>query len=208
MTDPPSVVNKVKVRETPVINFFYGHCAVPVTLDSEATSSLIRMDTVTQLGLSVHRNSQVASQDDGKSCLTSCGGVKLALFRNNITFPMCALVSDLSCEVLADVPFLKDNRIHLDFGRGVISVQTDDAQGLIIPFRNTGNDQTSPRMVLRVDSNRTFFPGDYIDFHVPEQPCDQSVLLVPLDLSPPLWPHPCVTNVIGSHVFQMIRTIP
>ena len=63
---------------------------------------------------------------------------------------MCALVVfDLSCEVLAGVPFLEDNRIHLDFGGGVISVQTDDAHGLIIPFRDTENDQTSPRMVLR-----------------------------------------------------------
>ena len=75
MTYSPLVVNKVKVRETRH-KLFYGHCAVPVTLDSGATSSFIRMDTVTRLGLSVHRNSKITSQADGKSCLTSCGEEK------------------------------------------------------------------------------------------------------------------------------------
>jgi hypothetical protein len=103
------------VVPAPIIGTFYGGHFLPLTLDSGANSSVICLQTAERIGLPMQNCRQDAWQADGKCKLEKCGEVNFVLTRGKLQFHMNAIVvKDLNCEVLAGVPFLKDNHISVD----------------------------------------------------------------------------------------------
>ena len=66
--------------------------------------------------------SHFASQADGKIHIRAFGEVKLA--RGPLSFSLQAIVvSELDCNILAGLPFMRDNDIQLDVPRNCIIIQ-------------------------------------------------------------------------------------
>ena len=72
-------VQRIDVRQSPYIDAFCGHHMVRVTIDSGATSNMIRQSTAVRLGCDIKKSSQSAHQADGSSPLIIIG--ETSIFR-------------------------------------------------------------------------------------------------------------------------------
>ena len=94
----------------------------------------------------ISSTSHSASQADGKCHTRACGEVHVKLARGPLSFSLQAVVvSDLDCDMLAGVPFMRDNDIQLDIPCNCIIIQGKHK----IPY-NTG--PTSQREVRHTHS--------------------------------------------------------
>ena len=118
-----SIVSRVTIRRSPLLNVTYKNKSVDILLDCGAESNIIREDVAKQLGVKIVPNSsQVPSLADGTTALNIVGEVHLSFMRHNLSFHMDALVVDsLSAPILAGMPFLEQNDITIAFrSRSVI----------------------------------------------------------------------------------------
>ena len=64
---------RVKIKKSPVLNLFYKHYPIRVTIDTEAETNMIREAFNIYLKAKISGNSQLATQVDGKSPLHIVG---------------------------------------------------------------------------------------------------------------------------------------
>ena len=117
-------VKKVSTAASPNFSAFYEHNPVLIICDSGATSSLIRHNFALKLQMPISPTSHSASQADGKTHMKACGEVHVRLARGALSSQLQAVVvSDLDCDILAGVPFMRDNNILLDIPHDRIIIQ-------------------------------------------------------------------------------------
>ena len=88
-------------------------------------SSLICHDFATMLQMPISPTSPSVSQVDDKIHIMACGEIHVKLTRSPLSCCLQALVvPDLNCDILAGVPFMRDNDIQLVIPRNCIIIQS------------------------------------------------------------------------------------
>ena len=104
--DEPSAL-RVSIVQSPVLNTFYHEHPVQLTLDTGATSNMVRASSAKMYGFPITPASQMARQADGITPMDVIGEVHCSLTRGQSTFELDALVvRQLDVDILADNPFL------------------------------------------------------------------------------------------------------
>ena len=105
LIDQP-VAHRVNVIQSPFLNVYHSHHPVRLTLDTGATTNMIKASVARDINLPIHPASQMARQADGVTPLDVIGEVHCQLTRDHHTFRLDALVvKQLDVDVLAGNPF-------------------------------------------------------------------------------------------------------
>ena len=119
--DSTSVL-RVSVAVSPFFYAFFEHHTVKILVDSGATSSLISRSFALRVGLNIHPTDHGAKQLD-KSFLKLCGEVKFEISFGDITLKVDGLINEsLEYDILAGVPFCKENKVDVLMSRELISI--------------------------------------------------------------------------------------
>ena len=162
---------RVKVVQSPVLTVFYQQHPVSLTIDTGATTNMIRASTAKAYRLPVQPASQIARQADGVTPLEVTGEVHCTVTRGDLSFQLNALVvSKLDVDVLAGNPFLVNNDIAVRPAKRQIIINGDH----IIPY-GTQNDMYSmpsarrtQAFLLRNQRKTVILPGDYLELSAPD----------------------------------------
>ena len=96
---------------------------VHIDLDSGATVSYCLESEAHKRGFKIHPNGQMSKLGDGVTKLKSVGEIHETFFRNNWSVKYSAIVvKDLTAPFIGGLTFLRDNGIHQDIVRNVISI--------------------------------------------------------------------------------------
>ena len=190
---------------TPTFSAFYNHHPVNITCDSGATSSLIKYSFAKRIDLPISETSHTASQADGKTKLHACGETHVVLARGDIKFTLQAVVvKELDCDILAGMPFMRDNNIILDiphdriilFNKHMIDYSTKDDTHM-----TSAQIRRAQSFLLRAQQSQVVLPGDYLELPAPELLDDVEVAVEPrCDSQSPDWPSPSITEVVGGFI--------
>ena len=103
---------RVSIVQSSVLNTFYHERPVQPTLDTGATSNMIRASSAKLYGFPITPASQMARQADGVTPMDVIGEVHCSLTRGQWTFELDALVvRQLDVDILAGNPFMVCNDI-------------------------------------------------------------------------------------------------
>ena len=207
-----STSRRVQVKQSPYFNVFYQHHAIQVTIDSGATTNMIKASAAKHVGAKITKSSQVALQADGLSPLIVVGETRMTLSRDNKEFDLNALViENLSEDILAGVPFMALNDITIRPAKHQVIL----SDGTIYQYGNKTAGKSSPAVrrtqayVLRAPSSKTtIWPGDYIEVDIPSEMTDEMLALEPRTdatntfavKTSQLWPPPSILATVGNKV--------
>ena len=169
LLDQPSA-HRVRVIQSPFLNTYYEHFPVRLTLDTGATTNMIRAPFARSIGLPIAPASQVARQADGVTPLSVVGEVHCQLTRGSATFQLDALVvQQLDVDVLAGNPFLATNDVATRPAKHQIVLNGSE----IIHYGDTSLTKAAVRRtqsyLLRCPPRQTvLLPGEYIQLPTPE----------------------------------------
>ena len=196
-------VQKVQCDRSPFFYAFYQHIPCHVVVDTGAMSSLVSRSFVKQAGMNV-RPTDHSARAVGKTPIGLHGEIQITLNFNGIELPLTALVIDnLDCDILAGVPFCKQNDIELHLKNEELSI---GEQRFSYGTRNNSvcNDVfRSDSLVLRNNRKRVIMPGEYIEL---EAEClknyEGEVAIEPREDSPNngSWPVPELSRVIQGRI--------
>ena len=151
----------------------------------------------------IHPTTQLASQADGKTKLTMCGEVHVKLSRGDLQFSLEAVVvQELDCDILAGVPFMRENDIVLDIpkdniiikGKHFISYNPSRKGCVPLEVRR------SQSFLLRTNSSRTLLPGEFIEVDTPSSlPNDNYIAFEPRSECTN-WLNPDITTVVSGTI--------
>ena len=111
LLDKPAA-RRVDVVQSPFLNTHYRQYPVRLTLDTGATTNMIKSSFAQAIGIPTNPASQMARQADGVTPLDVTGEVHCQLTRGDQSFTLDALVvKQLDVDVLAGNPFLVTNDI-------------------------------------------------------------------------------------------------
>ena len=100
------------ILQSPVLYTFYQYYPMALTLDTSATTNMMRAFTARLYHLPIKLASQIARQADGVTPLDVIGEVHCNVNRGHVSFQLDALVvKQLDVDVLAGNPFLVRNDI-------------------------------------------------------------------------------------------------
>ena len=222
-TDPDplpdrSTINRVDVIQSPYLNTFSDHHPVRITLDTGATTNMVRASFAHAIQLPVTPASQKARQADGITPLDVIGEVHCQLTRDDHKFQLDALVvRQLDVDVLAGNPFLVANDIATRPAKRQIIIQGEN----IVQYGPQPGSRTTIRrtqaFVLRSPPVQVaVLPGDFIELSTPDS-FDPDVVwaLEPrLDCSSNLhcnperaWPTAQEVSSVG-HTIRLLNTTP
>ena len=161
---------RVSIIQSPVLNTFYHEHPVQLTLDTGATSNMVRASAAKLYGLPVTPASQMARQADGVTPMDVVGEVHCTLTRGQRAFELDALVvCQLNVDILAGNPFLARNDIGIRPARRQIVIGGSD----VIHY-GTASKHTTQSAVRRTQSfllhnpQRTvILPGEYVQLDTP-----------------------------------------
>ncbi len=197
-------VRRVSIAVSPFFYAFYEHHTAKILVDSGATSSLISRSFAIRVGLHIHPTGHGAKQLD-KSFLKLSGEVKFEISFGDITLKVDGLINDcLDYDILAGVPFCKENKVDVLMSSELISIQ-----GKLIPYGSKPESiqhtiYRAESVILRNDKSRVLYPGDYIEVSSPDLGDyeDQEISIEPRIDSPlrGSWPPPAVSHVIQGSV--------
>ena len=109
--DSPTT-RRVETIQSPSFKAFYNSKPVIVTLDSGATTNMIRHDFAKRIGLPITKAHQQARQADGITPLPVSGEIHCTLSRDHHTFTLDALVvNELDCDILGGTVFMTVNDV-------------------------------------------------------------------------------------------------
>ena len=161
---------RLSIVQSPVLNTFYHEHPVQLTLDTGATSNMVRASYAKLYGFSITPASQMARQADGVTPMDVIGEVHCSLTRGHRTFELYALVvRQLDVDILAGNPFMVCNDIGVRPAKRQIEIGGIEIISYSSPSRHTR--QPSVRRTqsfLLHNPNRTVvLPGDYVQFSTP-----------------------------------------
>lgn len=167
LQDEQALVNRVSLEASPTLQVLYGNDSVILTLDSGAEANLISLDIVNRLKLKIQPTTQSANQADGATPLHVHGECHFQVtFGHHKLSMSCLVISKLSCQVLAGVPFHTENDVFVRMSKQTIYI----GQCCKIPYHSS-NPKPVPVMrsvsILRVSCQTTLFPGESLTFALP-----------------------------------------
>ena len=135
--------------------------------------------------------------------MRACREVHVKLARGSLSFSLQAVVvSDLDCDILAGVPFMRDNDIQLDIPHNCIIIQGKHK----IPY----NPGPTPRLevrrtqsfLLRSPTHETLFPGDFLEVEAPHEFSDFTNIAVEprYDSHSNSWIQPDITSAVDGKI--------
>ena len=140
---------RVSMVQSPVLNTFYHEHPVQLTLDTGATSNMVRTSSAKLYGFPITPASQMAGQADGVTPMDVIGKVHCSLTRGQRTLELDALViCHLDIDILAGDPFMVRNDIGVrpakrqiaclgvGGGRGKEERACNDVSGIFISALN------------------------------------------------------------------------
>ena len=198
-----SDVHKVQCDVSPYFYAFYRHRPIHIVLDTGATSSLISKSFASAAGIRIAPTRHSARAVD-KSSLKIHGEVQITLQFSKYSLPLTALVVDtLDCDVLAGVPFCRENDVQVHLKNEHIMIND-----IKIPYGGKLPPQCSDiyrteSLILRSDSAKFILPGEFLEFSSDSlKDFDGEVAIEPHSTSPldGSWPIPEISRVIDGTV--------
>ena len=161
---------RVRIVQSPVLNTFYESHPVPLTLDTGATSNMIRESSARLFGFPITPASQMARQADGVTPMDVTGEVHCTLTRGDKSFELDALVvRQLDVDILAGNPFMVRNDIAVRPAHRKIIIDGSD----VVHYGMTSRHIPQPTarrtqaFLLRCPERTVVFPGEYIQLDTP-----------------------------------------
>ena len=171
--DPVS--HRVGVVQPHVLYTFYRQHPMAITLDTGATTNMIRASTARVCKLTITPAYQIARQADGVTPLDVIGEIHCNVTRGSLSFQLNALVvKQLDVDVLAGDSFLVHNDVAVRpskkqiiiGGADIIYYGTDECKAGVASVRPTR------AFLLRNPRKTVTLPGDYLELHTP---CDVNI---------------------------------
>ena len=160
----------VRIVQSPVLSTFYESHPVPLTLDTGATSNMIRESSARFFGFPITPASQMARQADGVTPMDVTGEVHCTLTRGDKSFALDALVvRQLDVDILAGNPFMVHNDIAVRPAHRKIIIGGSD----VVHYGMTSRHIPQPTarrtqaFLLRCPGRTVVFPGEYIQLDTP-----------------------------------------
>ena len=161
---------RVRIVQSPVLSTFYESHPVPLTLDTGATSNMIRESSARLFGFPITPASQMARQADGVTPMDVTGEVHCTLTRGDKSFELDALVvRQLDVDILAGNPFMVRNDIAVRPAHRKIIIGGSD----VVHYGMTSRHIPQPTarrtqaFLLRCPERTVVFPGEYIQLDTP-----------------------------------------
>jgi hypothetical protein len=199
-----STVQKVQCDVSPYFYAFYQHHPCHIVIDTGATSSLISKTFLMSAGIPIKPTRHSARTVD-KSPIGVRGEVHITLSFANSELPITALVMDsLDCDILAGVPFCKENDVEVHLKGEEITLHD-----IRIPYRSKPKSTVheiyrSESFILRNENaSKVILPGEFVEIHCKfPKSFEGEVAIEPRSDSPHNgeWPEPEITRVIQSTI--------
>ena len=169
--DDPTA-HRVSIVQSPVLHTFYHEHPIQLSLDTGATSNMIRASSASAYGFPVLPASQMARQADGVTPMEVVGEVHCSLIRGSYTFHLDALVvRKLDVVILPGNPFLAANDIAIRPAKREIVVGSTDVVHYGTPSKTTPPPHSTARrtqsFLLRNPSRTVVLPGVYLQLTTP-----------------------------------------
>ena len=198
-----ATIQKVECDVSPFFYAFYEHHVCHVVLDSGATSTVVSRSFLQVAGITANSTAHSARGADKKP-LDVQGEVHITLHFNGIDLPLTALVIDkLDCDVLAGIPFMKVNKIMIDFESELICLRQLKIAYGARSRQEVSSIRIAESFILKNDSAQVVMPGEFIEVHSKDlEHFDGEVSIEPRIESPRngLWPERSLTRVIQGSV--------
>ena len=161
---------RVSIVQSPVLNTFYHEQPVQLTLDTGATSNMVRASSAKLYGFPITPASQMARQADGVTPMDVIGEVHCSLTRGHWTFELDALVvRQLDVDILAGNPFMVRNDIGVRPAKRQIEIGGTEIISYSAPSRHTRQPSVrrTQSFLLRNPNRTVVLPGEYVQFSTP-----------------------------------------
>ena len=165
-----STAHRVSIVQSPVLHTFYHDRPIQLTLDTGATSNMVRASSAAAYGFPVTPASQMARQAVGVTPMDVVGEVHCSLIRGSSTFDLDALVvRQLDVDILAGNPFLAKNDIAIrPTKREILIGGTDVVQyGTSVKVTPHSTARRTQSFLLRSPQQTVVLPGDYLQLTTP-----------------------------------------
>ena len=199
--DQPITAQRVQCHTSPYFFAFYKDKSCKIVIDTGATSSIISRAFVQRAGIKIRPTSHAARQID-KTPLKVLGEVKFNISFRDFTLPIEALVTDsLDCDILAGVPFCRNNDINAYMGSDEISIH-----GTRIPYGCNPSDQqdiyrVQTSSIIRNPSSTVIYPGEYLEINDSEFMNYEGEVAIEPRIDSPLggtWPKHSISRIIDN----------
>lgn len=169
LLDEPSV-RRVEVIQSPYLNVYYQHHPVRLTLDTGATTNMIRASLARGIDLPVTPASQMARMADGVTPLDVVGEVHCTFTRGQHTFHLDALVvKQLDVDVLAGNPFCVINDIATRPAMRQVVIGGCDVIYYGPQPRSGASVRRTQAFLVRAPEHQTVvLPGDFVELSTPK----------------------------------------
>ncbi|PFX17939.1 hypothetical protein AWC38_SpisGene17717 [Stylophora pistillata] len=161
---------RISIVQSPVPHTFYHEHPVKLTLNTGATSNMIRASSAKQYGFLITPASQMARRADGVTPVDVIGKVHYSLTRGQLTFELEALVvRQLEVDILAGNPFIVRNDIGVRPAKRQIKIGGTEIISYSSPSRHTrqSNVRHAQSYLLRNPNRTVILPGEYVQFSTP-----------------------------------------
>ena len=119
----PVQLNTISPIASQILNTKHHDKSLPITLDSGATVSFVRLRDVIGWGIKIWPNGQLATLADEETRMASKGEIDVEVETNGIVLRLRALVMEkLQAAIFGGTNFHKDNRIRADISEGTITL--------------------------------------------------------------------------------------
>ena len=201
-------VRRVKTSSSPFFFAFYLHHTCRVLVDTGATSTVVSYAFVRRAGIKLFPTNHSARQLDQTS-IPVIGEVRFTISFGKLELKVEGIVNNsIDCDILAGIPFCKDNDVDVLCRRELISIGNEGGTPVLIKY---GSEPDSIQhdiyrvetTLLRNDAAKVIFPGEYLELGGDEiQRYEGEVSIEPRANSPVdgQWPECAITRVIQGKV--------
>jgi len=201
-TQEPATAQRVQCHSSPYFFAFYKHKPCKIVIDTGATSSIVSQAFVQRAGITLRLTSHAARQID-KTPLKVLGEVKFNISFRDFILPIEALVTDsLDCDILAGVPFCRNNDINAYMGSDEISIH-----GIRIPYGCKPSDQheiyrvQTSSSIVRSSFPAVIYPGEYLEINDSDFSKYEGEIAIEPRIDSPLdgtWPKHAISRIVGG----------
>ena len=197
----PASAQRVQCHSSPYFFAYYKHQPCKIVIDTGATSSIVSQSFTQRAKIIVRPTTHAARQID-KTPLKVLGEVKFNISFRDFTLPIEALVTNsLDCDILAGVPFCRNNDINAYMGSDEISIH-----GTRIPYGCKPTDQhevyrVQTSYILRTPSQTVIYPGEYLEVNVSDFEKHESEVAIEPRVDSPLdgtWPRHTISHIVDG----------
>ena len=165
------MARRVNIIQSPYLHVYYKQHPMTLTIDTGATTNLLRISYAKRLGLPITPASQLARQADGVTPLDVVGEVHGQLTRGSRTFTLDALVvKRLDVDIIAGNPFLVTNDVAVRPAKRQIIIHGEEVvmYGDQAHENNVSSVRRTQSFLLRSPNHQTvLLPGEYVEVNTP-----------------------------------------